>query len=241
MDSAVEVEGLTVSYLDKRVLEGMTLSLPSAKMIGIIGPNGAGKSTFLKALLGLIPMDAGKVRFYGRPLKEMRTQIAYVPQRSEIDWNFPVLVRDVVKMGTYPRKGWFGWSSKEDRDWVMECLGMVGMENLAKRQIGELSGGQQQRVFMARALAQRAQLFFLDEPFVGIDAASEAAILQLLHRLRDEGKTVVVVHHDLGKAREYFDQLLLINGRLLAQGTADEVLQPQKVRQAYQRELLVLS
>src|SRR5699024_842174 len=177
----------------------ISFSIDRGRLVGIIGPNGAGKSTLIKAILGLIPKDQGNVKAFGKPMKEVRKKIAYVPQRSQIDWDFPITVRDTVLLGTFPRVGVFRRPKKPDRQWAGECLAKVDMKQFSKRQIGGLSGGQLQRVFLARALAQRAQLFFSDEPFVGIDVASEKTIIDILKQLRDDGKTVFVVQHELAK------------------------------------------
>ena len=230
---AIDVEHLTVSYLDNHALDRVSVTLPTASLIGIIGPNGAGKSTFLKAILGLIPSRIDQLRVLDQPLEAVRSRVAYVPQRSAIDWDFPVRVQDVVLMGCYPKLGLFKRPSKAQKVFAMECLERVGMEEYAERQIGELSGGQQQRVFLARALAQEADLFLLDEPFVGIDIASEQMIIALLRTLRAEGRTIVVVHHDLHKAEDYFDILMLLNKRLIAVGHPSDILTPDRLETAY--------
>lgn len=235
--SAVSVRQLFVSYHGKDALTDITFTLEPGRMIGIIGPNGAGKSTLLKSLLELIPRDKGEIEIFGRPLQEMRRRIAYVPQRSEIDLTFPITVFDTVLLGTYPRLGLFRRPKKQHKEWARHCLEKVGMADFGKRQIGELSGGQQQRVFLARALAQEAELFCLDEPFVGIDVTSEEAIVALLKELRDLNKTVLVVHHDLSKAHQYFDDLLLLNVRLVEAGAVENVFQPDRLKEAYAAQL----
>lgn len=234
MARTIDVENLSVSYYGKEVLKNVGFSLGTGKLIGILGPNGAGKSTLIKAVLGLIPCDCGKVTIENQPLKAVRKKIAYVPQRSNIDWDFPIVVKDTVLLGTYPKLGLFHRPKKEDKAWAMECLAKVGMEKFANNQIGELSGGQQQRVFLARALAQKAQHFFLDEPFVGIDVSSEEVIIEILKKLRDEGKTVFVVHHDLTKVENYFDELILINKELVGAGPVARVFRPELMQRAYQ-------
>lgn len=239
-DQAITVSDLSVSYHGKRVLHDIGFSFDSGKLVGIIGPNGAGKSTMMKAALGLIPKDSGLVSIGGRPLKEMRKKIAYVPQRSNIDWNFPIVVKDTVLLGTFPNLGLFRRPSKADKSWAMDCLDKVGMREFSHHQIGELSGGQQQRVFLARALAQRAEYFFLDEPFVGVDVASEEVIINILKSLRDEGKTVFVVHHDLTKVENYFDDLILINKELIGSGPVKKVFRPELMEAAYQAPLTML-
>lgn len=239
MKKALEVKNLTVSYKVKEVLRDITLSMDIGNLIGIIGPNGAGKSTFIKAVLGLTPIDSGEVKIYGKSVDEMRNEIAYVPQRSDIDWDFPILVKDTVLLGTYPKLGLFKRPGKKEKDWAMDCLIKVGMEEYADRQIGELSGGQQQRVFIARALAQKAECFFLDEPFIGIDVATQDIIVNILAELRDEGKTLFVVNHDLMKVEGYFDDLILINKDLIGAGPVEEIFQPELMEKAYQTPLAV--
>lgn len=234
---AVSVNRLFVSYHGKDALADISFTLEQGRMIGIVGPNGAGKSTLLKSLLELIPRDKGEIAILGKPLKDMRRQIAYVPQRSEIDLTFPITVSDVVLLGTYPKLGLFHRPKKRHKEWSCHCLEKVGMADFGKRQIGELSGGQQQRVFLARALAQEAQLFCLDEPFVGIDVTSEETIITLLKELRDHNKTVLVVHHDLSKAHAYFDELLLLNVRLVDSGAVEKVFQPGSLKEAYAAQL----
>ncbi|HLR79303.1 MAG TPA: metal ABC transporter ATP-binding protein [Bacillota bacterium] len=236
MDPAIEVQHLHVSYYGKEVIHDISFSIDRGRLVGIIGPNGAGKSTLIKAILGLIPKDQGNVKAFGKPMKEVRKKIAYVPQRSQIDWDFPITVRDTVLLGTFPRLGLFRRPKKADRQWAEQCLAKVDMKEFSKRQIGELSGGQQQRVFLARALAQRAELFFLDEPFVGIDVASEKTIIDILKQLRDDGKTVFVVHHDLAKIEDYFDELILLNKKLIQSGPVEDVFQQEFMMEAYQSD-----
>ena len=233
MASAISVQNLHVSYYGKEAISNIGFSVESGNLVGIIGPNGAGKSTLMKAIIGFIPIDHGKVTLFGKSVKEVRKKIAYVPQRSQIDWDFPINVIDTVLIGTYPSLGLFKRPKKEQREWAYECLKKVGMQDFSKRQIGELSGGQQQRVFLARALAQKAELFFLDEPFVGVDVVSEETIIRILKELRDEGKTVFVVHHDLSKVTDYFDQLILLNKELIKSGPVEEVLRPELLSKAY--------
>ncbi|WP_439860404.1 metal ABC transporter ATP-binding protein [Pseudomonas sp. MBLB4136] len=237
MNQALRVEHLSVSYAGRCAVEDACLSIGQGLLVGIIGPNGAGKSSLLKAMLELIPRERGRVEIFGRPLQQARRNVAYVPQRSEIDWQFPISVLDTVVLGTYPNLGWFNKPGRQERQRALECLRRVGLQDLAQRQIGELSGGQQQRVFLARALAQQADLYLLDEPFVGIDALSERTIIGILESLRDAGKTVLVVHHDLSKAREYFDRLVLINQRILTYGAAAEVCTPEVLARAYLGDL----
>lgn len=240
MTQTIDVKNLSVSYYDKEVIKNVDFSFKTGKLIGILGPNGAGKSTLIKAILGLIPRDSGKITFENQPLKAVQRSIAYVPQRSNIDWDFPIIVKDTVLLGTYPGLGLFRRPKKEDKKWAMECLEKVGMEKLAHSQIGELSGGQQQRVFLARALAQKAKYFFLDEPFVGIDVSSEEVIIHILKKLRDEGKTVFVVHHDLTTVESYFDELILINKELVGAGPVHHVFRPELMQRAYQAPFSML-
>ncbi len=240
MKQTIEVKNLSTSYYGKEALHQISFSFDTGKLIGIIGPNGAGKSTLIKSMLGLIKKDAGEASFAGMSLKKVRKQIAYVPQRAAIDWDFPILVLDAVLLGTYPKLGIFRRPSKADREWAYECLEKVGMEAHSKKQIGELSGGQQQRVFLARALAQKADFFFLDEPLVGIDVTSEEVIMNILKDLRDEGKSIFVVHHDLTKVGEYFDDLILLNKKLIKSGPVKSVLQPELMREAYEAQFSLL-
>jgi manganese/zinc/iron transport system ATP- binding protein len=237
---ALEIHDMTVAYHRKPVLWDIDLAIPEGKLVGIVGPNGAGKTTLIKAILGLVPLASGKVEIYGRPYKEQRKVIGYVPQRESVDWDFPVTVRDVVLMGTYGRLGWFRRPGRSEREVVNRCLEQVGMRDFANRQIRQLSGGQQQRVFLARALAQDARLYFMDEPFSGVDAATEAAILDLLQQMRSQRKTVFVVHHDLQTVRDYFDYVILINMRLVAYGPTETTFTPENLHQTYGGRLTIL-
>ncbi|MEW9675937.1 metal ABC transporter ATP-binding protein [Lentibacillus sp. L22] len=241
MENSITVKQLNVSYNGIPAITNISFHMSGGKLAGIIGPNGAGKSTLMKAILGLIPKDKGEVSFAGKSIKEVRKKIAYVPQRNDIDWDFPITVLDTVVLGTYPKLGIFHRPKKQDKEWAYECLQQVGMEDFAKKQIGELSGGQQQRIFLARALAQQASYFFLDEPFVGIDISSEKTIIAILKRLRDEGKTVFVVHHDLTKVDDYFDDLLLINQELVQYGSVQTVTQPELMSKAYRTNFSTLN
>jgi iron/zinc/copper transport system ATP-binding protein len=241
MIEPIIVKNISVSYHGTRVVEDVSFTFPPASLIGVLGPNGAGKSTLMKAMLGLIRKDSGTVNVGKRDISEVRKEIAYVPQRSNIDWNFPIIVKDTVLLGTYPKVGLFHRPKREDKEWAMECLKTVGMESFANRQIGELSGGQQQRVFLARALAQKADYFFLDEPFVGIDVSSEEVIIDILKGLKEAGKIVFVVHHDLSKVKSYFDELVLMNKHLIDAGPVDQVFQPGKMTEAYQRNFAMLN
>src|SRR5690625_2081418 len=241
MQRKIVVNDLSVSYFGKQVVQNISFSFSDENLIGIIGPNGAGKSTLMKAILGLIPKDSGTVEFYEQPIKNVRKKIAYVPQRSNIDWDFPIIVRDTVLLGTYPNLGLFRRPKKSDKEWANHCLEKVGMQDFSERQIAELSGGQQQRVFLARALAQKADFFFLDEPFVGIDVASEKMIINILKKLRDEGKTVFVVHHDLTKVEDYFNELILNNKELIESGPVQKVIQPELMTKASSMDFNLLN
>lgn len=233
MQHAIDVSDLHVSYYGKEVLREVSFTFEPGNLIGVLGPNGAGKSTLMKAIVGLIPHDGGKIKIGNAPLKEVQKSIAYVPQRSDIDWDFPIIVKDTVLLGTYPGLGLFKRPKKEDKQWAMECLEKVGMSEYANSQIGELSGGQQQRVFLARALAQKADYFFLDEPFMGIDVSSEEVIINILRDLRESGKTIFVVHHDLSKVESYFDELVLLNKKLYGSGPVEAVFQAENMEKAY--------
>jgi manganese/zinc/iron transport system ATP- binding protein len=236
----ISVKNLTVAYHQKPVLREIEFTAPEGKLIGIVGPNGAGKSTLIKAILGLVPKASGHVEIYGQPYKTQRKQIGYVPQRESVDWDFPTSALDVVLMGRYGHIGWFKRPGAKDRQIAMECLDKLGIADYAHRQISQLSGGQQQRVFLARALAQDALVYLMDEPFVGVDAATEKAIVSLLNELKDQGKTVLVVHHDLQTVREYFDWVLLLNIRKIAMGPTDEVFTIQNLQKAYGGRLAFL-
>jgi len=240
-DPVLEVHDLTVSYDKNPVLWEIDFTLPKGKMIGIIGPNGAGKSTIIKAIMGLVEKDHGWVKLFGSDLKQTRNRISYVPQRESVDWDFPTSVFEVVLMGRYAIKGLFKRISSEDRDVAMDCLRKVGMQDYMDRQISQLSGGQQQRVFLARSLAQEADLYLMDEPFAGVDAATEKSIIDLLTTMRQEGKTIIVVHHDLQSAIEYFDWIMLLNTRLVASGPTTEVFTPELLQETYGGKLTVLS
>ncbi len=227
------VRGLTVIYREKPALFSFDAAFATGEMTAIIGPNGAGKSTLMKAALGIVTPLAGEARFFGQVFAEARDRIAYVPQRASVDWDFPTRALDVVLMGLYRELGLLGRVSRSQRARAAECLARVGMEDFADRQIGQLSGGQQQRVFLARALAQNADLYLLDEPFAGVDAATEKAIISVLKALKSQGKTVVAVHHDLSTVRDYFDRVLILNVRKVAEGTVAEAFTPEALQAAY--------
>jgi manganese/iron transport system ATP-binding protein/manganese/zinc/iron transport system ATP- binding protein len=234
---AIEVRNLTVSYGARPALLDVSLSIQPDQLVGVIGPNGSGKSTLVKAILGFVRPDVGEVFIDGRPVDKAKGQVAYVPQRGAVDWDFPITVREVALMGRYQRVPWYRSPSRGDREAALEALAMVRMQDFADRQIGQLSGGQQQRVFLARALAQGADILLLDEPFAGVDAATERAILDVLERAKTAGKTLVVVHHDLATAAEYFDNLILLKQRLYAYGPPRAVLQEELLSQVYEGRL----
>jgi manganese/zinc/iron transport system ATP- binding protein len=237
----IEIHDLTVTYSKKPVLWGIDLDLPAGKVMGIIGPNGAGKSTLLKVIMGLVPPDSGYIKLFGQSLEKVRNQVSYVPQRNSVDWDFPASVLDIVVMGRYAHLKLFQRPSQQDYDKAMQCLQQVGMEHLAKRQIAQLSGGQQQRVFLARALAQEATLYLMDEPFIGVDAATEKTIIELLQQLAQQGKTIIVVHHDLQTAPNYFNWIILLNMRLIGAGPVEEVLTPELLQETYGGKLSILT
>ena len=229
----VEIRDLTVAYHERPVLWDVDLTIRAGRLTAIVGPNGAGKSTLIKASLGLVPVAAGWVHIFGKPFAEQRRLVAYVPQRGSVDWDFPTDALDVVTMGRYGTLGWFRRPGAADRALAMEKLRQVGMADFARRQISELSGGQQQRVFLARALAQEADLYFMDEPFAGVDATTERAIISLLQDLRQQGKTVVAVHHDLNTVDDYFDDVALLNVRLIAAGPVTDVFTHDNLHTTY--------
>jgi manganese/zinc/iron transport system ATP- binding protein len=237
----LEVHDLTVAYHKKPALYGIDLTVPEGSLVGIIGPNGAGKSTLIRAIMGQLPATSGWVKIFGKPYRENCRRVGYVPQRESVDWDFPVSVMDVVLMGRYGRLRLGQRPTKRDREIAGECLEKVKMHPFANRQIGNLSGGQQQRVFLARALAQESDIYLMDEPFVGVDAATESAIIELLRELKSRGKTLLVVHHDLASAREYFDRLILLNMRLVAFGPTAEVFTPELLQTTYGGRLTILS
>ncbi|HOA73166.1 MAG TPA: metal ABC transporter ATP-binding protein [Phycisphaerae bacterium] len=231
---------MTVAYHRKPVLWDIDLDVQEGRLVGIVGPNGAGKSTLIKAAIDLVPKASGRVMIYGEPYRKQRHLVGYVPQRESVDWDFPVSAEDVVAMGLYGQIGWFRPVRKKHRQAAREALERVGIGEFAHRQISELSGGQQQRVFLARALVQDAKLYFMDEPFAAVDAATEKAIVRILHDLRSAGKTVLVVHHDLQTVPQYFDDVILINMRVVAYGPTEEVFTPENLRKTYGGRLTLL-
>lgn len=233
MKNCISVADLRVSYHRQVVLENVTVDVPDGKMTGVIGPNGSGKTTFLKAILELIPIEGGEIQFFDTDLSDVRNRVAYVPQRESVDWDFPASVYDVVAMGRLNPKKWWQRVGAADKEIIQHALKQVAMEDFQHRQIGQLSGGQQQRVFLARALAQQADLICMDEPFVGVDMASQEAILNVLHALRDEGKSIVMVHHDLSMVADNFDYVLLMNRGLEVAGATADVIRPEVLAKAY--------
>ncbi len=238
--SPLTIHDLTVAYHRKPVLWDIDYDAPLGKLVAVVGPNGSGKTTLIKACLDLVPRASGEVRFFGLPYRQVRSRVGYVPQRESVDWDFPINALQVVAMGLYRQIGWFWPVQKRHRQQALEALERVGMADFADRQISQLSGGQQQRVFLARALVQNADLYLMDEPFVGVDAATERAIVALLHDLREAGKTALVVHHDLQTVREYFDEVLLLNLRLVAAGPVEEYFTSENLRRTYGGKLALL-
>lgn len=229
----ITVEDLTVAYKEEPVLWDVDVTVPNGSLMAIVGPNGAGKSTLIKSILGLVDISAGRILIYGKPYPQQRHLVAYVPQRGSVDWDFPTNALDIVMMGRYGHLGWFKRPGKTERELAMHALEQVNMDAFAKRQINQLSGGQQQRVFLARALAQDAQIYLMDEPFQGVDATTEKAIIDVLKNLQAQGRTVVVVHHDLETVPEYFDHVLLLNVRAVASGAVEQTFTQQNLRTAY--------
>lgn len=240
-DFPLVVRDLTVAYHRKPVVWDIDLEIPAGKLVGIIGPNGAGKSTLIKACLDLIPKTSGEVSLFGKPYAKQYKRVGYVPQRESVDWDFPVSVLDVVAMGTYGQLGWFRRVTKRSKALAMQALERVGLADYADRQISQLSGGQQQRTFLARALVQDADFYFMDEPFAGVDAATERAIVELLKDLQSSGKTCLVVHHDLATVSKYFDWTILLNMRVVASGPTSEVFHNENLRKTYGGKLSLLS
>ena len=240
MKPVLDIHDVTVAYHRKPVLWDVDLVLERPQLVAVVGPNGAGKSTLIKAVLGLVPMASGRVEIFGQPVGKVRRQIGYVPQRESVDWDFPVSVLDVVLMGTYGNLGWVRRPGAADRDWARQCLAKVGLGTFERQQIGQLSGGQQQRVFLARALAQKADIYFMDEPMAGVDAATERTIFGVLEDLRQQGKTIIAVHHDLRTVPQYFDYVVLLNVRLVAAGPRETTFTEQNLRKTYGGRLALL-
>ena len=240
-ESPLSIHAMTVAYQRKPVIWDIDFDAGPNRLIAIVGPNGAGKSTLIKACLGLVPRASGQVEFWGEPYPRARSRVGYIPQRESVDWDFPVSVLDVVCMGRYRRIGWFRPVTRKHKDAARACLERVGMRDYADRQISQLSGGQQQRVFLARALAQEADLYFMDEPFAGVDASTERAIVDVLRELRSGGKTVIAVHHDLQTVPEYFDDVVLLNMRVVSSGPVGEVFTEENLHKTYGGRLTLLS
>lgn len=238
--SVISVKNLTITYNKKPAIKAVNLEIEKGNIIGIIGPNGAGKSTLLKGILGLLAADSGEVKISGKEIKDSLRSIAYIPQKEQFDWDFPINVFEVVMMGRYPYVSLFGSPKVNDKEIVNRVLKKVEMNEYASTQIRNLSGGQQQRIFIARALAQQSDIYFLDEPFVGVDAKTETAIFNLIKELKSEDKTIIIVHHDLSKVKEYFDKLILINQTLIAYGNTEEVFTPDLIQRTYGGKLTLL-
>ena len=236
----LSIQDMSVAYHRKPVLWDVDLQIPEGKLVGIVGPNGAGKSTLIKAVMDLVPKASGRVLIYGKPYRKNRSRVGYVPQRESVDWDFPVNALDVVTMGCYGKIGWFRPVTRRYREAALAALDRVGIADLAQRQISQLSGGQQQRAFLARALVQEADLYLMDEPFAAVDAATEKAIVDILRDLRAQGRTALVVHHDLPTVPEYFDYVILINMRIVAHGPTVEVFTQENLRKTYGAKLTLL-
>jgi ABC-type Mn2+/Zn2+ transport system ATPase subunit len=236
----LEAQNVSVGYGDKIVLHNLTFNVPHGARVAVVGPNGAGKSTLFKALVGLLPLQGGSIFIHGLPLNAHKDCVAYVPQREEVDWRFPVTVRDVVMMGRYDHQGWFTPSSQGDKQIVKKSLAQMGIENLSGYSISDLSGGQQQRVFLARALAQEPHILLMDEPFSGVDVTTQDASLKLLDDLRKAEVTAMISTHDLNLAASKFDLMLLLNHHLIALGKASEVLTQENLARAFGPQLMIL-
>ncbi len=236
----LEVENLTVSYNGKPALKDVTFQVPHGARVAVVGPNGAGKSTLFKALVGLLPVQRGRILIHGQPLGHHKECVAYVPQREEVDWRFPVTVEDVVMMGRFGKLGWMKPPAREDWDIVAGSIAQMGISSLAKRSIGDLSGGQQQRVFLARAIAQEPHILLMDEPFTGVDASTQEATLQLLNELQARQVTIMISTHDLSLAAERFETVLLLNHQVIAYGPPRQALNAQSLGEAFGGRILVL-
>ncbi len=238
--SPLAIRDLTVAYHRKPVLWDIEFEIPKGSLVGIVGPNGAGKSTLLKAIMGLVPVASGKVEIFGNPYGKTRQRVGYVPQKESVDWDFPVTALDVVAMGLYKKIGWCIPVGKTHRTQALQAMESVGIADLANRQISELSGGQQQRTFLARALVQDADLYLMDEPFAAVDAATENAIIKMLREMKEEGKTALVIHHDLQTVPSYFDHVILLNMRVVADGPVEEVFHQENLNKTYGGRLTLL-
>lgn len=233
MENIIEVEDLTIAYQNKPIIWDIDLKIKNNVLLAIVGPNGAGKSTLIKGILSLIPSLSGKIEIFGKNINKNKGKIAYVPQVGNVNWDFPTTVLDVVLMGRYVHLGWIKKPTKKDKEKAMEALKMIEMENFADRQISQLSGGQKQRVFLARALVQEAELYFLDEPMQGIDIKSEAIIFDILKKMKSEGKTIIVVHHDLKTVKKYFDSVIFINKNIIAYGDVETTFTKENIDKTY--------
>ena len=240
-DIAWKVSQLMVNYDKTPVLWDLSFEVPEGCVAGLIGPNGAGKSTLIKTTMGMLKPISGKIECFGRPFDDVRGRVAYVPQKESVDWTFPITVLELVLMGRYGKLGLFRRPSKADKDSALRYLSEVGMEKYSKRHISQLSSGQQQRVFIARALLQEADLYFMDEPFSGVDAATERVIVDLLHSLKEKGKTIVIVHHDLNSVRSYFDWLIMLNTCLVGYGVVDDVFTEELITRTYGKTGVIFS
>jgi ABC-type Mn2+/Zn2+ transport system ATPase subunit len=240
MAVVIEIKGLSVSYERKRVLSNIFMAIESGHIYGVIGPNGAGKSTLFKSILNIIQSNTGTIQVFGEEFSKVRKNVAYVPQKDEVDWSFPATVMDIVLMGRYPHKKLLQRISNDDKKIALESMEKLGITEFRDRQIGALSGGQQQRVFLARAICQGADMFFLDEPFVGVDMTTEHKIIEILKELASEGKTILVVHHDLSTVDNYFDKVILINQRLIAYGDTTETFTRDNIARTYAPQMKIL-
>ncbi len=236
----ISVKDLSVSYDRKRALTNIFLEIEEGHLCGVIGPNGAGKSTLFKSILGLIDINTGSIRVEGKPIEDCRQELVYVPQKDEVDWQFPATVMDIVLQGRYPHKKVYQRLNKIDHEIAQNALKDLGIPHLAKSQIGELSGGQQQRVFLARALCQQADIFLLDEPFVGVDVTTEERILEILQQLAKNGKTLLVIHHDLSSVESHFDQVIMLNQRLIVHGAVDLVFTKENIEKTFRAQMPIL-
>lgn len=240
MAEVIDIKGLSVSYDRKRVLSNVFMKIDAGHIYGVIGPNGAGKSTLFKSILNIIKSNSGSIRVFGQEVEKVRKRMAYVPQKDEVDWNFPATVKDIVLMGRYPHKKLLQRLNREDHQLALNAMEKLGIADLQNRQIGALSGGQQQRVFIARAICQGADLFFLDEPFVGVDMTTEHKIIEILKEFAQEGKTILVVHHDLATADEYFDKVIMLNQVLIAYGDTADTFTRENIARTYAPQMKIL-
>ncbi|MFA6708647.1 MAG: metal ABC transporter ATP-binding protein [Fusobacterium sp.] len=235
MEIAISIKNLTVSYENKKILSNIDMNIPKGKLIGIIGPNGGGKSTFIKGILNIIKKKSGIVKFQGKDYRKYFKKIAYIPQRDTVDWDFPTTVLDVVIMGSYGRLGLFKSPGEKEKEEAIKNLKKLNIEKYFDRQISQLSGGEKQRVFIARALMQKAEIYFMDEPFQGVDVKTEKEIIEILKKLKEKGKTVLVVHHNLEKVKDYFDYLIMINREIVAIGETNDIFIEKNINKTFYR------